>query len=62
MNVKEGGFKIFHVADWVKEWQENDIIDDKEQYCTDYKDLEASMKKASVTISPALKEKIAGAK
>jgi dCMP deaminase len=58
-SLKEGGYKIFQVADWVKDWQENDIIDDKEQYCTDYKDLEASMKKATVTLSPALKEKIA---
>lgn len=27
-----GGMEIFHVSDWVKEWQENDIIDDKQQY------------------------------
>ncbi len=59
-SLKDGGFKIFQVSDWVKDWFENDIIDDKEQYSTDYKDVETAMKKASVTISPTLKEKIVG--
>jgi len=27
-----GKFRIFLVSDWVKEWQKNDIIDDKRQY------------------------------
>ncbi len=27
-----GGMDIFLVKDWVKDWQENDIIDDKQQY------------------------------
>ena len=31
----EGDYKIFNVADFVKEWQEKDIIDDKYQYGTD---------------------------
>lgn len=31
-SLKEGGYKVFEVADWVKEWSENDIIDDKFQY------------------------------
>ncbi len=29
---EEGGMDIFLVSDWVKDWQENDIIDDKQQY------------------------------
>ncbi len=27
-----GGMDIFHVSDWIKDWQEHDIIDDKHQY------------------------------
>ncbi len=34
-STKDGGIKIFKVEDWVKEWQENDIIDDKDQYGAD---------------------------
>jgi dCMP deaminase len=29
------GLNIFKVTDWVKEWQEKDIIDDKQQYGND---------------------------
>ncbi len=29
--------KTFDVEDWIKEWQENDIVDDKEKYSTKYK-------------------------
>lgn len=31
-SMKEGGLKIFSVSEWVKEWQEKDIIDDEYQY------------------------------
>jgi dCMP deaminase len=31
-STKEGDYKIFPVADWVKEWQERDILDDRFQY------------------------------
>lgn len=31
-STKEGGMKIFYVKDWVKEWQKQDIVDDKHQY------------------------------
>ncbi len=55
---KDGGFKIFLVSDWAKEWQENDIIDDKEQYCTDYTGSFDTQGKL-ITISPALKDKAA---
>ena len=32
---KEGGVEIFQVEDWIKEWQERDIIDDQYQYGKD---------------------------
>lgn len=31
-STKDGGFKIFFVDDWVKEWREGDILDDRHQY------------------------------
>lgn len=34
-STKEKGMKIFYVQDWVKEWREKDILDDKHQYGTD---------------------------
>ncbi|PIR90170.1 hypothetical protein COS93_00970 [bacterium (Candidatus Gribaldobacteria) CG07_land_8_20_14_0_80_33_18] len=34
-STKEGEIKIFLVEDWVKDWQEKDIIDDKHQYGKD---------------------------
>ena len=34
-STKEKGMKIFYVKDWVKEWQEKDILDDKHQYGRD---------------------------
>jgi len=33
--TKDGKYKIFKVEDWVKEWQEKDILDDKYQYGKD---------------------------
>jgi dCMP deaminase len=33
--TKDGKYKIFYVSDWVKEWQEKDILDDKFQYGKD---------------------------
>ena len=33
--VKEGGYKIFQVSEWVDEWQKGDILDDKHQYGKD---------------------------
>jgi dCMP deaminase len=34
-SLKDGGFKIFNVSDWVKDWQEKDILNDKHQYGKD---------------------------
>lgn len=31
-SLESGEIKIFEVEDWTKDWQEKDIIDDKEQY------------------------------
>ena len=31
-STADGGMKIFEVDEWIKDWQENDIIDDKHQY------------------------------
>ena len=28
----DGKWNIFQVSEWIKDWQENDIIDDKKQY------------------------------
>jgi dCMP deaminase len=32
---KDGGFQIFYVKDWVEEWKQGDILDDKYQYGAD---------------------------
>lgn len=34
-SMKDKGIKIFKVEDWVKDWQEKDIVDDKHQYGSD---------------------------
>ncbi len=34
-SLREGGMKIFKVKDWIEEWRENDILDDKYQYGKD---------------------------
>jgi len=34
-STKEKGIKIFKIADWMKDWQERDILDDKDQYGKD---------------------------
>jgi len=31
-STKDGKMKVFLVGDWIKDWQQNDIIDDKQQY------------------------------
>lgn len=30
---KDGGINIFHIDDWVRDWQLKDIVDDIHQYC-----------------------------
>ncbi len=34
-STKDGSFKTFLVEDWIKEWQEKDMIDDEDQYGKD---------------------------
>ncbi len=34
--TKDGKYKIFEIEKWIKDWQENDMIDDKEIYKTEY--------------------------
>lgn len=34
-STRDGNYKIFQVKDWVKDWQEKDIVDDKLQYGAD---------------------------
>jgi len=31
-STEDGGMKIFTVEGWIRDWQESDIIDDKDQY------------------------------
>lgn len=33
--TKDGGMQIFYVKDWVEDWKQKDIIDDKYQYGSD---------------------------
>ena len=33
--LKEGDLKIFYIKDWVEEWKQGDILDDKHEYGTD---------------------------
>ncbi len=34
-STKDGGYKVFLVEDWVKDWREKDILDDQYQYGQD---------------------------
>jgi len=34
-SIRDGKYKIFNVQDWVKDWQERDILDDEHQYGKD---------------------------
>jgi len=34
-STNDGGYKIFNVHDWISDWQEKDVLDDKYQYGTD---------------------------
>ncbi len=34
-STKDGDYKAFNIQDWVKDWQEKDILDDKHQYGAD---------------------------
>jgi dCMP deaminase len=34
-NTKDGAVKIFHIEDWIAEWKQGDVLDDKHQYGRD---------------------------
>ena len=53
-SLKDGGFKIFSVAQWQEDWRKGDIIDDKYQYGVDTKG-----EKKVITISEVVEKKIA---
>lgn len=36
-SMPDGSYKSYNVSDWVEDWKNNDIIDDKEKYSTTYK-------------------------
>ena len=39
-STKDGGQQIFYVKDWVEEWKQGDILDDKHQYGPDQNNKE----------------------
>lgn len=39
-STKDGGKKIFKIADWTRDWQKKDLLDDKYQYGKDRKPTE----------------------
>jgi len=39
-NTKDGGVKIFHTEDWIADWKQGDILDDKYQYGKDQNEKE----------------------
>lgn len=34
-STQQGGYRIFEIQDWIQDWQEKDILDDKHQYGDD---------------------------
>jgi hypothetical protein len=34
-STKEGKIKVFEISDWINDWQEGDVLDDKDQYGAD---------------------------
>ena len=57
-SLKGGGFKVFNIADWAKDWYENDILDDKFQYGVEFADNKPVVGRQLIKISPALTKKI----
>jgi len=44
-STSSGSYEIFLVEDWIKDWQENDILDDTHQYGKPYEQDEKNNKK-----------------
>lgn len=34
-STKDGGYEVFSIEDWVKDWQERDLLDDQKKYGLD---------------------------
>ncbi len=58
-SLKEGGYKIFEVDQWVEDWRKGDIIDDKFQYGIDAETGKPAINDQPIKISATIKEKIA---
>lgn len=58
-SLKDGGYKIFSVDEWVEDWRKSDILDDKFQYGVDTKTDTPAINNQPIKISATIKEKIA---
>lgn len=57
-SLKDGGYKVFHVEQWVEDWRKGDIIDDKFQYGVEFKENQPIIDKKVIKISTKLKKKM----
>lgn len=58
-SLKNGGFKVFSVDEWVEDWKKGDIIDDKFQYGIEFQDNTPTVNSQPIKLSETIKEKIA---
>lgn len=58
-SLKDGGYKVFSVEEWVEDWRRGDIIDDKYQYGVEFEDDKPTVNLKPLKISSAIKKKIA---
>ena len=56
-NTKDGAIKIFHVEDWVVDWKQGDVLDDKYQYGKDRNEKDNLVSAAEVRNINQAKEK-----
>ncbi|MBU0578197.1 dCMP deaminase family protein [Patescibacteria group bacterium] len=61
-SLKDGGYKIFSVDEWVEDWRKGDIIDDTFQYGVETKSGTPTVNNKPIKISPVLKKKVEKAK
>ena len=57
-SLKDGGYKIFKVDEWVEDWRKGDIIDDRFQYGIEFEDNKPTVNKKPIKISSILAKKI----
>lgn len=58
-SLKNGGYKIFKVDEWIEDWRKGDIIDDKFQYGVEFVDNVPKVNNNPIRISKNLENKIA---